>query len=261
MIEPAEKDGVCIEKSLRTEISGADAVSPGKVLPRPGNEVLLFAGSRASRLFAQRQKAIDTASNEHVVPTGKVQSGYIDEIEFLHDVERGPILARLSVVQPIQNVLRQAFTVDRGVISQSRKAGLCGEVRPGLLEAITRFTHSQAARISLEHLQAPTESGSQAQRTVVVEPAVIKVTSRHSRGDAQQSLWLFSGSQQLRRALIGKPVHADPAVRLGPCAQPLNRLFPIATFVAKWVELPRGIAAPPHVLHDNVVAVPRKPGW
>src|SRR5271166_1982927 len=106
MIEPAEKNGVCIEQSLRTEINGADALSPGNVLPRPGNEVLLFMSSRASRPFAQCQEALDAAPDEHVVPTGKMQSGYIDPREFLREVERRPILARLSVVQPIQDVLR-----------------------------------------------------------------------------------------------------------------------------------------------------------
>src|SRR5580693_8045111 len=131
-------------------------------------------------------------------------------------IEIRPVISRLIVIKPIQNVFRQSFAVQCAMFAKGKYARLSREVRPSLVEAIARFTQPQAPGISLEHLQAPTQSGGQAQGTVVVKPAVIEIASRHARRDANQSLRLFRGSQQLRGTLIGKSVHAEAAARLGP---------------------------------------------
>ena len=43
VIEPAQQDRVGIEQRFRAKIRGADAIAPGNVNPRAGNQVLVFA--------------------------------------------------------------------------------------------------------------------------------------------------------------------------------------------------------------------------
>src|SRR5580693_5192773 len=129
-------------------------------------------------------------------------------------IEIRPVIPRLIVIKPIQNVFRQSFAVQCAMFAKGKYVRLSREIGPSLVEASARFTEPQAPGISLEHLQAPTQCRGQAQGPVVVKPALIEIASGHARRDAKQSFRLFRGSQQLRRTLIGKSVHADAAVGL-----------------------------------------------
>src|SRR5271168_234742 len=91
-------------------------------------------------------------------------------------IEFAPIFRGVFVIEPIQNVLRQPFPMQRRMISQGEDARLRRKIGPRLLETIARLAQTQPPRIALEHLQSPAQSRSQAQRPVVIKPSMIKVT-------------------------------------------------------------------------------------
>src|SRR5271170_3248838 len=82
---------------------------------------------------------------------------------------------------------------------------------------------------------------------------------RHSRSDANKSLRLRRRRKQLRHPLVREAVHADLAIRLWPRPQPSDCFRPIVAFMPERVELALRIAAPAHILNDNVIAMLRKP--
>ena len=141
------------------------------------------------------------------------------------------------------------------MVAKGQHAGLRREIGPGLLEPVAGFAQLEAARVRLQHLQSPAQARGQAQRAVVIKPAVIEVAGRHAGRDADQAFGLLGGGEQLRHALIGKTVHADAAVRFGAGAQPGDGLGAVAGFVAERIKLAFGVAAAAHVLDHDVVAV------
>src|SRR5580704_525012 len=97
------------------------------------------------------------------------------------------------MVEPIEHIVRQAFGVERRVRTEGQRARLRGKADPGLFETIARFAQPQSPRVRLEQLQPPTESRSEAQRSLMIEPAVVKIGSGHSGRNAQQTLRFASG--------------------------------------------------------------------
>ncbi len=145
------------------------------------------------------------------------------------------------------------------MIAEGQHAGLRREIGPSLFEAVTRLAQTAASCIHLQHLQAPAETRCQAQGSVMIEPAVIKIVRRHARHDALQTFRLFGSGQQLRHALIREAVHADAAIRFGSRAKPGNALRSIAALGSKGVKLASGISPAAHILNHDVVSMPGEP--
>ncbi len=124
---------------------------------------------------------------------------------------------------------------------------------------VAGFAEVEAAGVLLEHLQAPAEGGGEAERAVVVEPAVVEVVGGLAGAmQSRPSGWL-GGGEELGHALVGEAVHADPAVGFGAGAEPGDGLGAVAGFVAEGVEVAFGVAAAADVLDDDVVAVAGEP--
>ena len=138
---------------------------------------------------------------------------------------------------------------------------LAAQISPGRFEKVAGFAQLQAARIHLEHLQAPAEGRGETQRAVVIEPAVVEIACGHAGRDADEAFGLFGGGEQLRQALIGEAVHADAAVALGAGAEPGDGLGSVLALVAEGIELAFGVAASANILDDDVVSVAREPDW
>src|SRR5467141_4394091 len=83
------------------------------------------------------------------------------------------------MVEPIARILWNSFTVQCGMVTEGQHASLRRKVGPSLFQAVTRLVQLTTARVSLQHLQAPAQARCQAQGSMVIEPAVIKVVRRH----------------------------------------------------------------------------------
>ena len=109
-------------------------------------------------------------------------AGTLNVVEALADVERRPIFAGLVVVEPIEHVLRHAFAVQardaRGTaarwFAQARFAQACSS-----RSLASRSRLRRASAFSICRPQ-PSVDG-QAQRAVVIKPAVVEIASRHAR--------------------------------------------------------------------------------
>ena len=170
-----------------------------------------------------------------------------------------PIMGGRVMVEPVQHIRRQTRLQQSRILPIWRTQRLDAEVDPSCLQRVAGLDQLQASRILFEHLQAPAQARRQPERPVMVEPAVIEVMRRHPRRDADQTLRLLRGGQQLRHPLVGKTIHANLAVRLRATAQPADRLRAINPLVPKRIELALRIAPPAHVLDHHVVAVAREP--
>lgn len=259
VIEPAKQNRVGIEQRLGAEIRGSDAIAPRNVHPRPGDQVLMIAREVAARIGRKRQESVGAASHVGVIPPGNMQRGHADLIQALGDIERGPIFAGLIVSEPIERVLRQPFAVECGMLAKRKHAGLRREIRPRLFEPVARLAQFLAPRVRFQQLNPPAERCCQAQRSLVIKPALVEIAGGHPGRDALQTFGIFGGSQKLRDSLIGKTVHADAPVRFRPRAQPGNRVRAVVRFVAERIEFAAGIAAPANVLDNHVVSAPCKP--
>src|SRR3984893_4239964 len=155
MVEPAQKDRVGIEQRLGTEIGGADTISPGDVLPRSGNQVLMLACKRASGVVAQRQKGVDAPVEKNVVPAADMEGRHLNAVKPLADVERCPIFARLIVIEPIEHVPGYALPLQSGMLAKRQHAGLHREIVPSFLESGTRGAQLPWSRVRSQHLRAP----------------------------------------------------------------------------------------------------------
>ena len=90
------------------------------------------------------------------------------------------------MIEPIEHIARQAFAMQGGMRAEGQHASLRREIGPGLFEPVARFAQFHAARVRLQHLQSPAQRRGEAQRAVVIKPAVIEVASRHARRDARK---------------------------------------------------------------------------
>lgn len=146
-----------------------------------------------------------------------------------------------------------------GVAARRQHTGLGPEIGPGLLETIACLWQSFAPRVRLQHLQSPSESGSEPQRSLAIEPPVIQVARCHAWHNAHQTFWLCRGRQQLSCSLIGEAIHPYAAVRFLTSAQPGDGFRAVAPLVTKWIELAFGISAPADILDHDVISMPGKP--
>src|SRR3984893_3456164 len=128
MIKPAEQNRIRIEQRVTSEVRGANTIAPGNVLPGPGHEILVLAREDAARMLGQGTKAINAALEIRVVPAGDVQRGNADPIERLAQVERGPVLAGLGVIEPIAHILRKSFAAHCRMFTEGQQTGLRREV-------------------------------------------------------------------------------------------------------------------------------------
>ena len=116
-------------------------------------------------------------------------------------------------------------------------SGLGANVGPCSFKPVACRAQPLPPRILTQHLDAPAKSGAEAQRAVVIKPAVVEIGGRHVRSDALQASRLFRCGEQLRRALVGEAVHADAAIACGMLAEPRDGFRTVAAFIAKGIEL------------------------
>ena len=219
----------------------------------------MFAGKFGACGFAQSEKAIDAASNKHVIPAGDVQARNTNFFEAPANVERGPVFAWRIMIEPVEDIRRQTFAVKGGYCANRKNVRLRSQLRPSLFKPIACFPQLLPSCVHLQQLQTPTQRGREAQRSPLIEPAVIQVACRHPRRDTNQALGLFGRSEKLRHALVRESIHRHAAVGFGSRAQPCDRIGAVGPFVAKRVEVAFGITAATHVLYDDVVSPARKP--
>ena len=74
VIEPAQQNRVRIEQRLRAKIRSANAIAPGNVLPRSGNQILMRARqSRCPLVARSARKPSMLPLAKHVIPAGNMQ--------------------------------------------------------------------------------------------------------------------------------------------------------------------------------------------
>jgi len=99
-----------------------------------------------------------------------------------------------NLVNTVKGYAAQEQTVLLGVTEARAKAGSI-QASADMINDPQALAKFQAARVLLQHLNAPAKSGRKSQCALVVKPAVVEIVSRHAWRDAREAVGLFGGGE------------------------------------------------------------------
>ena len=252
MIEPAQLQGIDGGLGGVAQPRLAHRRGPRQVRPGPDHQPLLAGAG------AQMVEGGEGAGEKAVEPAAHVQGRQVHHRQAAGHRAFFPVVTVQGAVQPVavEGAAEQLAHRRRGRVDQFIGGGPVAQA-VALRET---FVVAVAAVAFGAQLGRPGEAVLQPEGAAFVGPVPVQTEAGHGRRDGLQGRVAAGGGEQLSDALVGKAVHAHPAVAGGQRGQPFQGVLAVPLFIDKGLEAPFRGAAPAHVLDHHQVTLGGVPG-